>query len=30
MSRPQKNEFDLNKQIKFKKMERKNKNLGTK
>ena len=30
MSRLQKNEFDLGKQIKFKKVERKNKNLDTK
>ena len=30
MSGPQKNEFDLGKQIKSKKMERENRNLGTK
>ena len=30
MSGPQRNEFDLGKQIKSKKVERENKNLGTK
>ena len=30
MSRPQRNEFDLGSQIKFKKVERENRNLDTK
>ena len=30
MSKPQKNEFDLNKQIKSKKVEKENRNLGIK